>query len=83
MNDLGVSRHVAREDIHNPDKTIDPIHQSYRDLCEWSNYHPYSDVFRSMRDFDSFFNDMEQKMRNRSEDVYFYSKQTHSCTNKQ
>lgn len=56
------------------------VPNTYRDLCEWSSYHPYSNVFRSMCDFDSFFNEMEQKMKNRSEDVYFYSKQTHSCT---
>ncbi len=62
--------------IYHADKTVDPARQdehqnvqcAYRELCEWTNYHPYSDVFRSMHDFDSFFNEMEQKMRHRSKD---------------
>lgn len=92
---LGVSHHASMEDIRdryhqlcNPDKSIDPIQQeetknvqsAYRELCEWPNYHPYSDVFRSMHDFDLFFDEMEQKMRNRSKDVHVYSKHTNSCT---
>lgn len=59
----------ASRDEHT--RTFPNAEKQYRELCEYSNV---------LHDFDSFFNEMEQKMKSRSEDVYFYSKQTRLCT---